>query len=269
MSRDYRKEHDLACKELEFAKEVAKKSFGIDSDTILFKKINRNGDIRVGYKDFSSDENFKLIPISEVKRRNISIDILPEYTDFSRKYQQLRHALNQFLSETRFQSRKALGDAKEGYLRPFYEKRREIYDAYMSSEEWQSKRESCFIFHGTVCVDCKAVKATDIHHRHYETLGCEDPAKDIVPLCSECHKKRHDANSLMDKPIESLAVSSTLSVYVNQEVISPLFGRGTVRSIYKSGDYNAARISFGTEVKVLILEYANLEIFDPYMAARS
>ena len=64
------------------------------------------------------------------------------------------------------------------------------YEAYLNSEQWAEKRRQTIIYHGVKCKDC-GDNAIDIHHLHYNTLYFEDPKKDLIPLCRECHSKRH------------------------------------------------------------------------------
>jgi 5-methylcytosine-specific restriction endonuclease McrA len=196
MARDYRAEHEIACQALEVAKERADREYEIPKGTILFKKVDKNGNLRVGYKDYDSGEHFKMIPIKEVLDRGINVDDLPEYTEFSKRYHEIYNLLSRIKCEASFKSRQAVRNAKTESLKRFYHERREIYDSYMSSPEWSAKRQLCYQHHGTTCVDCGKAYATDIHHKHYEILGDECPVNDIVPLCSSCHEARHNNGNL-------------------------------------------------------------------------
>lgn len=196
MARDYRKEHEIACQALEVAKERASEQYDVPSSLILFKKIDKNGKVSVGFKDYSSGEHFRLIPKKDIQAVGIDINALPEYTEFSRTYQKLQDKVREYFYRHRQVSKRLFYDAKIEYLRRFYEERREVYDAYLSSPEWSAKRQQCYKVHGSTCIDCGLAQATDIHHRHYETLGDEDPKNDIVPLCSRCHELRHISGEL-------------------------------------------------------------------------
>ena len=191
MARDYRKEHEIACQALEVAKDKASKQYDLPKSVIIFKKIDKNGKLSVGFKDYSSGDNFRLVPKKDVEAMNIDIESLPEYTEFSQNYQALKNKVRDYFYRNREVSKQIFYNAKTEYLRRFYNERREIYDSYISSPEWAVKRQQCFLAHGTTCIDCKSCKATDIHHLHYESLGDEDPRCDIVPLCSRCHESRH------------------------------------------------------------------------------
>ena len=184
----YRERHRLASWALEEAKENAKK-YTLPPKTILFKKVDKNGKVGVGFKDFEKG-NFTPIKRKDVESLGIIIESLPEYTEFSQEYQRLLSAVRQYFSEKRSISVIELNRCKEQFMRPFYYARRNVYDEYMSSEEWQQKRKEVFNLQGIYCLDC-GVEATDVHHLHYETLGDECPIEDLVPLCRSCHSKRH------------------------------------------------------------------------------
>jgi hypothetical protein len=200
MSRNYALENELASAELEAAKKIAADKYDLPSQVVLFRKIDKNGRVSVGFKNFESGDQFRLIPRKDVEQIGINIDLLPEYTEFSSKHQTLIGAVRDHIRLSREPCKEMLYTAKVDFLRGFYAKRRDIYDSYISSEQWSEKRDLCFSYHGEVCADCKSEKATDIHHRHYDTLGDECHINDIVPLCSRCHEVRHQYNSLMDKP---------------------------------------------------------------------
>jgi hypothetical protein len=195
----YREQHQIACDALEVAKYRAEQEYTLAPKAILFKKIDKNGKISVGYKDYDSDKPFRLMPKQEVVSMGIDIYSLPEYTQFSQIHHVLQSKVNTFFYETRSVCKSVLYAAKTESTRRFYEERRQIYDAYLNSPEWSAKRQECYRAQGTVCCDCRLDPATDIHHRHYDTLGDEDPVHDIVPLCSPCHKARHDSGDLMHK----------------------------------------------------------------------
>lgn len=189
----YREMHKVATWALDEAKENAK-AYSLPEGTILFKKIDKNGKISVGFKPFGEGQ-FRLIKRKEVEAMGIDINSLPEYTQFSEEYQRLHSKLQRFFNDTRTQAYNEIRRCKDEYLRPFYRRRREVYDSYMSSMEWAIKRKEVFDAQGTSCIDC-GVSATDIHHLHYETLGDECPVKDLVPLCSICHSARHNMDHI-------------------------------------------------------------------------
>lgn len=185
---EYRERHKIAVWALEDAKAKAEK-YSLPSKTILFKKIDKNGKVSVGYKHFGQD-NFRLIKRSDVESMGVNVNSLPEYTNFSDVYRRLLQAANSYFYQARSDALGELKRAKHEMLAPYYAMRRAIYDEYMLSEEWARKRQHVFAAQGSDCIDC-GNSATDIHHLHYETLGDECPENDLVPLCRDCHSKRH------------------------------------------------------------------------------
>lgn len=198
--KNYRRLHQIACDALSVAKERASELFDIPKGVILFRKIQKDGSLRVGYKNYESEEHFRMVRIKEIERIGIDIQSLPEYTEFSETRGHLISKVRNHFKEARDKSKMQFEKSKMEYLSPYYMERRKIYEDYMSSEEWQEKRRKCFLYHGNTCKDCKKKPATDIHHRHYDSLGDECHINDLVPLCSACHEYRHERNSLMHKP---------------------------------------------------------------------
>jgi hypothetical protein len=64
------------------------------------------------------------------------------------------------------------------------------YAEYLSSDHWREFRESILQFWSRQCCLCCATNGIEVHHRHYETIGCES-ITDCVPLCSGCHELFH------------------------------------------------------------------------------
>jgi 5-methylcytosine-specific restriction endonuclease McrA len=188
----------------------------------------------------------------------IDVYSLPEYTEFSKKYYELLDAANKYFYECRKASKDVLYSAKIEYLHRFYADRREIYDSYMSSPEWAAKRQQCYQVHGTTCVDCMERPATDIHHKHYETLGDECPQNDIVPLCSQCHKARHDSGDLENAP-KKYAYGNG-GVKVGKVVDHPRFGKGLVVEVNGSGKMARVKVNFCDFDRWLVLAYAPLRL---------
>jgi 5-methylcytosine-specific restriction endonuclease McrA len=40
------------------------------------------------------------------------------------------------------------------------------------------------------CEECEAPLPLELHHLHYDSVGCETPL-DLSALCRDCHKHRH------------------------------------------------------------------------------
>jgi hypothetical protein len=61
------------------------------------------------------------------------------------------------------------------------------YNDYLKSDHWRItrskyKKKSCFC--------CMSKNRLQIHHLHYDRLGCERDV-DIITVCRKCHKKIH------------------------------------------------------------------------------
>jgi 5-methylcytosine-specific restriction endonuclease McrA len=59
---------------------------------------------------------------------------------------------------------------------------------------WMELRNSILIRDGYKCQACKGVEDLQVHHVKYVRGGkiWDSPAKDLVTLCRECHKKVHE-----------------------------------------------------------------------------
>ena len=66
----------------------------------------------------------------------------------------------------------------------------QIYQDYMQSPEWKSKREKVLIFWGRRCALCNSPTRVEVHHRTYDRMG-QELLTDLIPLCFECHDRHH------------------------------------------------------------------------------
>jgi hypothetical protein len=64
-----------------------------------------------------------------------------------------------------------------------------VYTWYMQSPQWQARRERTLLLAGHACQRC-GQRATDVHHKHYQTLGFERDG-DLEALCEDCHRAAH------------------------------------------------------------------------------
>ncbi len=61
------------------------------------------------------------------------------------------------------------------------------YAQYLRSPAWAQKRAEALERAGGHCAVCGLPKAhLNAHHRHYKTLGQEEP-EDLVVMCPRCH----------------------------------------------------------------------------------
>lgn len=62
------------------------------------------------------------------------------------------------------------------------------YRAVIKSREWRERRQR-LIGERQGCEKCLLItEELEVHHKHYETLGCENDS-DLEVLCKACHKE--------------------------------------------------------------------------------
>jgi 5-methylcytosine-specific restriction endonuclease McrA len=64
------------------------------------------------------------------------------------------------------------------------------YQAYINSAAWHTKRRELIKTLGGHCEHCNATEEIQVHHKHYRTLGAEQP-EDVTLLCRLCHARIH------------------------------------------------------------------------------
>lgn len=64
------------------------------------------------------------------------------------------------------------------------------YDRYLSSPEWQDRRQKVLARCEGVCEACRIQPATQVHHVSYKHVGNE-PLFDLRGVCAECHTAMH------------------------------------------------------------------------------
>jgi len=65
------------------------------------------------------------------------------------------------------------------------------YSKYMTSPEWNEKRQEACEILGTKCELCYSDEKVYVHHNNYECLGNEMPIEDLAVLCRKCHQRFH------------------------------------------------------------------------------
>ena len=68
---------------------------------------------------------------------------------------------------------------------------KEIYQEYLKSDKWKALRKLKLEKSRFICLDCKG-KATEVHHDRYWNFGNPWEFYNLISLCRECHKKRHN-----------------------------------------------------------------------------
>lgn len=66
----------------------------------------------------------------------------------------------------------------------------ERYNEYLNSDEWKIRRDRVLKRDCYICQACLQRRATQVHHKTYENVGCE-PAFDLIAICSTCHEFLH------------------------------------------------------------------------------
>lgn len=64
------------------------------------------------------------------------------------------------------------------------------YSEFLLSEWWHVKLNAIYFAKGKICELCGSTRKLTIHHKTYEHLGNE-PLKDILVLCKNCHMREH------------------------------------------------------------------------------
>lgn len=65
-------------------------------------------------------------------------------------------------------------------------------DTYLSSAHWRRVRVIVLQRAKGRCEHCHQTLPLDVHHLHYDSLGGENPATDLIALCRACHAKTHE-----------------------------------------------------------------------------
>lgn len=73
---------------------------------------------------------------------------------------------------------------------PEYKFSKEVYEAYIKSDEWREIAAKRMKKDGYKCVMCGATINLCVHHLTYDNLGTE-PLTDLITLCKKCHKNLH------------------------------------------------------------------------------
>lgn len=88
------------------------------------------------------------------------------------------------------------------------------YDEYMSSPEWQSKREQIAARCGGICEECKILGVFHVHHLTYKRFGNE-LLEDLQGLCFDCHQAKHPDKVLGDGWLTASDICKRLDIAVS------------------------------------------------------
>lgn len=159
--------------------------------TVYARNTASNGTKQLMAMGITGRTNNDLLKHSTLDGYVITLDCLPDYKEMRRRMDPHIRALEKILQESKQEYIDHYMAMKDYHQGECYRERREAYDDYLASEEWEDKRRECLDHHGRECADCGATGSLDVHHLHYETLGDEDAAADLMPLCRACHMERH------------------------------------------------------------------------------
>ena len=65
------------------------------------------------------------------------------------------------------------------------------YYLYLASYKWKFIRDKVIERDKGICLHCKSAPATEVHHKHYDTIFNEK-LEDLESVCSPCHRRIHN-----------------------------------------------------------------------------
>jgi len=65
------------------------------------------------------------------------------------------------------------------------------YKEYLRHPKFKAVRAVAMKSADHTCQDCKAARATEVHHIKYPPWGTFDVPENLIPICHTCHCKRH------------------------------------------------------------------------------
>ena len=99
---------------------------------------------------------------------------------------------------------------------PLEEQRWDNYSDFLDSRQWKEKKIRVLSYWGDRCIKCKK-KYNHIHHLNYmELWGGEHIKRDLLPLCSLCHKREH-IKFRQSEIIAIKVLDKTFTVWINEE----------------------------------------------------
>jgi len=90
------------------------------------------------------------------------------------------------------------------------QRRREIYNAYLDTPQWQQIRKLVIARDGGCCLICFSSQSLHVHHLHYKTFG-DETGEELATLCKPCHQKEHRRSlrgRLVKGPMEAVRNST-------------------------------------------------------------
>ena len=68
--------------------------------------------------------------------------------------------------------------------------RKKEYAKYLRSADWKARRDKFYDHYEHKCAVCGDTEQLNIHHLHYDHIGCEE-SNDVICLCKTCHYNAH------------------------------------------------------------------------------
>ena len=83
--------------------------------------------------------------------------------------------------------------ATKPIVKPYKKLTKEEYAEALQHPKWQKKRLKMFERDGWKCKECGDTETMlHLHHLEYtKKYPWNEPAKNLITLCSNCHKKKH------------------------------------------------------------------------------
>lgn len=65
------------------------------------------------------------------------------------------------------------------------------YTDYLQTRHWQWTRRRALAFYHHRCQECGYLYSLEVHHLHYDSVGCEK-MRDLRVLCRKCHQREYE-----------------------------------------------------------------------------
>lgn len=136
--------------------------------------LQRNGIRYVRHQCLKCGKSIKGLKTKELEKQGQHIEDLPPWNEeLARKwmncrtqYEQTRHPLQAGL---------------------------DLYQQYLLSDTWKSKRKRALRRDDYRCQACCAAPAVEVHHKSYQNIG-DEPLFELVSVCKECHLQLHQSS---------------------------------------------------------------------------
>jgi len=104
------------------------------------------------------------------------------YSEINNICQEMRRLLYEYNNIHSENIAQAKNNKKEGICHGGFKSISEYY----RSPGWYERRNRRLKMDAYRCFNCGRLDSLEVHHRHYDTLGCES-MDDVVTLCEVCH----------------------------------------------------------------------------------